>query len=348
MAQVTTLGIDLAKNVMCIHGVDIHGNVVVKKRLSRQKVLPFAAQLPPCLIGMEASGGAHYWARELAKLGHTVKLMSPQFVKPYVQSQKNDPNDAAGICEAVGRPRMRGVPVKSVTQQDVQALHRIRERQIKARTALINQIRGLLAEYGIVIPQRVSQVRHKLPFVLEDAENGLTATAREWLQALAAELQALDQRIAATDHHIEQVCTDDEACQRLVQLAGIGPLTATALVAAVGDATGFKNGRQFAAWLGLVPRQHSTGGKTTLLGMTKRGNRYLRTLLIHGARAVLRVVDRKTDAWSRWLQGVKGRRGMNCASVAQANKTARVAWALLATGERYSPRPAPTCPRSRD
>ncbi len=334
-AQVTTVGIDIAKNVVCIHGVDAHGHVVVKKRLARQKVLPFMAQLPPCLLGMEASGGAHYWAREFTQLGHTVKLMSPQFVKPYVQSQKNDPNDAAGICEAVERPRMRGVPVKSITQQDVQALHRIRERQITARTALINQIRGLLTEYGIVIPQRASQVRHKLPLVLEDAENGLTATAREWLHALAEELQALDQRIAATDQQIERVFEADEACQRLAQLPGIGPLTATALVAAVGDATAFKNGRQFAAWLGLVPRQHSTGGKTTLLGMTKRGNCYLRTLLIHGARAVLRVVDRKTDARSRWLQGVKARRGMNCASVAQANKTARVAWALLAKGDRY-------------
>jgi len=230
---------------------------------------------------------------------------------------------------------MRGVPVKSVVQQDVQALHRIRERQIKARTALINQIRGLLAEYGIVIPQRASQVRHKVPFVLEDAENGLTATAREWLHALAEELQALDLRIAATDQQIERVFAADEACQRLGQLPGIGPLTATALVAAVGDATDFKNGRQFAAWLGLVPRQHSTGGKTTLLGMTKRGNRYLRTLLIHGARAVLRAVDRKTDPRSRWLQGVKARRGKHCASVAQANKTARVAWALLAKDDHY-------------
>jgi transposase len=332
---VTTVGIDIAKNVVCIHGGDARGHVGVKKRLARQKVLPFMAQLPPCLIGMEASGGAHYWAREFTQLGHTVKLMAPQFVKPYVQSQKNDPNDAAGICEAVERPRMRGVPVKSIPQQDVQALHRIRERQITARTALINQIRGLLTEYGIVIPQRASQVRHKLPMVLEDAENGLTATAREWLHALAEELQALDQRIAATDQQIERVFEADEACQRLAQLPGIGPLTATALVAAVGDATEFKNGRQFAAWLGLVPRQHSTGGKTTLLGMTKRGNCYLRTLLIHGARAVLRVVDRKTDTRSRWLQGVKARRGMNCASVAQANKTARVAWALLAKGDRY-------------
>ena len=335
MAQVTTLGVDIAKNGVCLHGVDAQGHVIIQKRLARQKVLPFIARLPSCLIGMEASGGAHYWAREFTKLGHTVKLMSPQFVKPYVQSQKNDPNDAAGICEAVARPRMRRVPVKSVAQQDVQALHRIRERQITARTALINQIRGLLAEYGIVIPQRASQVRHRLPFVLEDAENGLTATAREWLQALAEELQALDQRLAITDRHIAQVFEADEACQRLAQLAGIGPLTATALVVAVGDATVFKHGRQFAAWLGLVPRQRSTGGKTTLLGITKGGNRYLRTLLIHGARAVLRVVARKTDGWSRWLQRVKARRGANCASVAQAHKTARVAWALLAKGDRY-------------
>jgi transposase len=284
---------------------------------------------------MEASGGAHDWARELTKLGHTVKLLSPQFVQPYVQSQKNDPNDAAEICEAVARLRMRGVPVQSAAQQDMQALHRIRERQIKAQTALSNQSRGLLTGYGIVIPQRASRVRHTLPFVLEDAENGLTATAREWLQALAEELQAMDQRIATTDTQIEKVFKGDDACQRLAQLAGIGPLTATALVAAVGDATTFKHGRQCAAWLGLGPRQRSTGGKTTLLGITKGGNRSLRTLLIHGARAVLRVVARKTDGWRRWLQGVQARRGTHGASVAQAHKTARVAWALLAQGDRY-------------
>src|SRR5215470_7584144 len=213
MVQVTTLGVDIAKNGVCLHGVDAQGHVLVQKRLARQKVLPFVAQLPPCLIGMEASGGAHYWARECTKLGHTVKLLSPQFVKPYVQSQKNDPNDAAGICEAVARPRMRGVPVKSVAQQDMQALHRIRERQITARTALINQIRGLLTAYGSVIPQRASQVRHKLPVVLEDADNGLTATAREWLHALAEELRAVDQRLATTDRHIAQVFEADEACQ---------------------------------------------------------------------------------------------------------------------------------------
>jgi transposase len=337
MAQVTTMSIDMAKNVVCVHGVDTHGHVVVTKRLARQKVLPFVAQLPPCLIGMEASGGAHYWAREFTKLGHTVKLLPPQFVKPYMQSQKNDPNDAAGICEAGERPRRRGVPVQSVPPQDMQALHRLRERHIKARTAFINHIRGLWAAYGIVLPQRASQVRHKLPFGLEDAANGLTATARAWLHALAEELQAWAQRLAVTDQQMERLCAADEACQRLAPQAGIGPLPATALVAAVGDATDFKNGRQFAAWLGLVPRQHSTGGQTTLLGMTKRGNRSLRTRLSPGARTVLRVVDRQTAPRSRWLQGVKARRGKHRASVAQANKTTRVAWAWLAQGDRYRP-----------
>ena len=337
MAQVTTVGIDTSKHVFHIHGVDARGHDVLTKRLSRQKVLPFMTQLPSCLIGMEASGGTHYWAREFCKLGHTVKLMPPQFVKPYIQRQKNDPNDAAGICEAASRPRIRGVAVKSVAQQDLQALHRIRERQMTARTALVNQIRGLLAEYGIVIPKGVAKVRHRLPVLLAESESGLTATAREWLATLQTELHTLDERIAGTDQHLERLLAANDACQRLLQLPGIGPLTATALVAAVGDAKDFKNGRQFAAWLGLVPRQHSTGGKSTLLGITKRGNRSLRALLIHGARSVLRVVDCKTDARSRWLRGVKARRGANCASVAQANKTARVAWALLARGERYRP-----------
>jgi transposase len=333
--QVTTLGIDLAKNVIQVHGVDAKGHVVLRKRFSRAKVLSFLAQLPPCLIGLEASGGAHHWARELSQQGHTVKLMSPQFVRPYVKNQKNDANDAEGICEAVSRPHMRFVPIKSVDQQDIQALHRIRERQIKARTALVNQIRGLLAEYGIVIAQGVSKVRHALPALLEDADNALTWNGREWLSALAGELRLLDQHITETEQKIQRVFERDEACQRLAQLEGIGPLTATALVAAVGTATTFTNGRQMAAWLGLVPRQHSSGGKPTLLGISKRGDSYLRKLLIHGARAVIRQVDKKQDPRSRWLQGVRERRGTNRACVAQANKTARIAWVLLAKGERY-------------
>ena len=337
MQQVTTLGIDVAKNVFQLHGVNDRGQTVLQKRLSRNKVLAFITKLPACLIGMEASGGAHYWAREFTKLGHEVKLMAPQFVKPYVQGNKNDDNDAAAICEAVSRPRMRFVPIKSVVQQDMQALHRIRERQLKVRTALVNQIRGLLSEYGIVMPKGVAQVRYKLPFILEDADNGLTWVAREWLQSLQAELRLIDEQVQATTHKIEQVFASDEACQRLAQLRGIGPLTATALVAAVGDARGFKNGRQLAAWLGLVPKQHSTGGKPTLLGISKRGNSYLRKLLIHGARSVVRHLKGKTDAWSRWLKGVEARRGTNRACVAHANKVARVAWVLLARGETYRP-----------
>src|ERR671933_647505 len=213
MQQVATLGIDAAKHLFQLHGVDVQGKGVLKKRLVRQKVLAFVAGLPPCLIGLEAAGSAHYWARELTKLGHTVRLISPRFVKPYVKGNKNDPNDAAGICEAVSRPHMRFVPIKSVDQQDMQALHRIRERQIKARTALVNQIRGLLAEYGVVMPKGMAQVRHKLPFILEEAENGLTMMAREWLQGLAAELQAIDQRIQATDTQIQRVFARHEACQ---------------------------------------------------------------------------------------------------------------------------------------
>jgi transposase len=283
----------VAKNSFHLHGVDAHGKVVLKKRLAQTKVLAFVAELAPCLIGLEASGSAHYWAREFRKLGYTVRLISPQFVKPYIQGNKNDPNDAASICEAVGRPHMRCVPIKAVDQQDGQALHRIRERQINGRTALVNQIRGLLAEYGVVIPQGMAQVRQKLPFILKDAEHGLTMLAREWLQALAAELQAVDQRIQATDIQIRRVFASHEAWQRLAQLEGIGPLIATALVATVGEATTFKNGREFAAWLGLVPRQHSTGGKPLLLGSSKRSDRYIRKLLIHGARAVVRTVDGK-------------------------------------------------------
>jgi transposase len=323
--QVTTLGIDLAKNVVQVHGVDAKRHVVLRKRFSRAKVLPFLAQLPPYLIGIEASGGAHHGARELSKLGHTVKLMSPQFVRPYVKNQKNDANDAEGICEAVSRPHMRFVPMKSVDQQDMQALHCIRERQIKARTALVNQMRGLLAEYGIVIAQGVSKVRHALPALLEDADHALTWNGREWLSALAWALRLLEQHITETEQKMQRVFERDEACQRLAQLEGIGPLTATALVAAVGTATTFQNGRQMAAWLGLVPRRHASGGKPTLLGISKRGDGYLCKLLIHGARAVIRQVDKKKDPRSRWLQGVRECRGTNRACVAQANKTARIA-----------------------
>ena len=326
MQQVATLGIDAAKNLFQLHGVDAHGKVVLKKQLVRHKVLAFVAALPPCLIGLEASGSAHYWARELTKLGHTVQLISPQFVKPYVHRCR-------GICE-------RESPAPASTSRRTAryaspAPHSGAAEQ--GPDGLVNQIRGLLAEYGIVMPKRVAQVRHKLPSILEDAENGLTMMAREWLQALAAELQALDQRIQETTTQIQREFASHEACRRLAQLEGVGPLIATALVADVGEATTFKTGREFAAWLGLVPWQHSTGGKPLLLGISKRGDRYLRKLLIHGARAVVRTVEGKQDGRSRWLQGLIVRQGKHRAGVAQANKTARIAWVVVAKGERYRP-----------
>ena len=264
--EITTVGLDLAKNVFQLHGTDRNGKVVLTKRLTRNKMLSFFANLTPCLIGMEATGSANYWARELKKLGHTVRLMSPQFVKPYVKGSKNDQNDAEAICEAVGRPNMHFVAVKTAQQQDIQAIHRIRQRLITQRTAKANQTRGLLAEYGIIVPQGINRLRKQLPFILEDAENGLS------------------------------------------------PL---------------------AAWMGLVPRQHSSGDRRKLLSITKRGDRYLRTLLIHGARSVVRRSEGKSDGRSLWLNNIKERRNKNIAAVALANKNARIIWALLARGEDY-------------
>ncbi len=333
--KITTLGIDLAKNVFQLHGVDRNGKTVLTKRVSRTKLKEAVATLPPCLIGMEACGGAHFWARELTKLGHTVKLMSPQFVKPYVKSNKTDRNDAAAICEAVGRPSMRFVPVKTLAQQDIQMLHRVRSRLIKERTAMVNQIRGLMSEYGIVMPQSVATVRKELPFILEDVENGLTAPARASFADLLGELRMLDQRTARQDAKIKQIYAHHPLCQRLAKIPGIGPLTATALVAAVGNGKTFKNGRQMAAWLGLVPRQRASGGKQRLGGISKRGDKYLRMLLIHGARSSVYYADRKADAKSRWLHSLKTRRGTNIAAVALANKNARTAWALLAREVEY-------------
>jgi transposase len=282
--QVTTMGIDLAKHVFQLHGVDVHGKTVLKKRLSRSTLGPFMATLPPCRVGLEACAGANYWSRQLRAFGHDVRVMSPHFVKPYVKSQKNDANDAEGICEAVSRPTMRFVHPKTTAQQDLQGLHRVRQRRIHNRTALVNQIRGLLLEYGITLPQQVAQVRRRLPALLDDATNELTGLGRELLEDLYRELAALDEQLLQIEARIERIFATTELCQRLAQVEGVGPLIATAMVAAVGDPRAFKNGRQLAAWLGLVPRQHSSGGRSVLLGITKRGDRYLRTILIHGGR----------------------------------------------------------------
>lgn len=339
--NINRVGIDLAKQVFQVHGVDRQEKVVLRKQLRRAQLLAYFKQLSPCLIGMEACSGAHYWARELQKQGHTVKLMAPQFVKPYVKSNKNDANDAEAICEAVGRPNMRFVAIKTLAQQDIQALHRIRSELIQQRTAKVNQIRGLLAEYGIVVERRVEVLRHALPQLLEDAENGLTADFRKLLEGLKQDLVMLDDRVDDLDRKIKTLASSHPAAKRLQQIPGIGPMIASALICAIGDGKQFKRGRDMAAWLGLTPRQHSSGGKDRLLGISKRGDAYLRTLLIHGARSVLKVAGKKDDPRSRWLQSLSSRRNKNIAAVALANKNARIAWALLSKETDYRPEGEP-------
>ncbi len=335
--KVIRIGLDLAKQIFQIHGVDPQGKVACKRQLSRSKVAAFFRNLPPCLVGMEACASSHHWARLLQGYGHTVKLIAPQFVKPYVKGNKNDANDAEAICEAVGRPNMRFVPIKTIEQQDIQARHRVRSELVHQRTAKVNQIRGLLGEYGIIVPQRVDNLRKALPVILEDADNGLSGAFRQILNGLRDDLRGLDQRVAELDQALLHLASHHEGAKRLQQLRGIGPITATALIAALGDGRMFKRGRDAAAWVGLVPRQHSSGGKDRLMGISKRGNSYLRTLLIHGARAVLKTAADKDDPLSRWLHSLCARRHKNVATVALANKTMRMAWALLTSGEDYQP-----------
>jgi transposase len=333
--KVTRLGIDLAKQVFQVHGVDCHDKVVIRKQLTRAKMRGFFAQLSPCLIGIEACASAHYWARELSQFGHTVRLIAPQFVRPYRKNPKNDGNDAEAICEAVSRPNMRFVPVKSVAQQAVLTVHRARELLVGDRTALVNQIRGLLAEYGIVVPQGIACLRRVLPSVLGDAAHGLPGLARDIIAELQERLWDLDARIATYDRRIAQLARQHEAAQRLMPLEGVGAVTATAIVATIGDGKAFKNGRQFAAWLGLVPQQYSSGGKTRLGHISERGNVYPRTRLIHGARSVLQLTGQRTDAKSRWAGQLKHRRGNSLAAVALAATYARIIWAILARGQEY-------------
>lgn len=327
--NIKRIGLDLAKQVFQVHGVDYQEKVVLRKQLRRNQMLAFFRQLTPCLIGMEACSSAHYWARELQKMGHTVKLMAPQFVKPYVKGNKNDANDAEAICEAVSRPNMRFVAIKTIEQQDIQAMHRIRTVLIQQRTAKVNQIRGFLAEYGIVIERSVDKLRKALPMLLEESENGLSFDFRALLQDLQQDLITLNDRVSNLDKKIQLLASSNSAAKRLQQVPGIGPITATALVCALGDGKQFKRGRDLAAWIGLTPRQHSSGGKECLLGISKRGDSYLRTLLIHGARSVLKVADKKDDPRSCWLQNLCSRRNKNIAAVALANKNARIVWALL-------------------
>jgi len=334
--QITTVGIDLAKNLFQVHGADQRGKAVLRKQLKRGQVATFFATLTPCMVGMEACGGAHYWARKFQELGHTVRLMAPQFIKPYVKSNKNDAADAEAICEAVTRPSMRYVPIKNIEQQAVLSLHRARQGFVKARTAQANQIRGLLAEFGIVVRQGIGHVTSCVPSILENAENELPGTMRDLVARLFEHFKSLDRQVAEIDAQIKCWHRSNALSRRLESVPGIGPLTATALAATVGNARNFDNGRQLAAWLGLVPRQQSSGGKTTLLGMSKRGDPYLRTLLIHGARAVIWRARQKSKP-ETWLMKLIHRRNPNIAAVALANKTARIVWALLAHDREYRP-----------
>ena len=318
--KVVTIGLDLAKHIFQVHGADAEGRPLLRRRLRRSQVTRFFANVPPCVVGMEACCGAHYWSRVIGRFGHTVRLIAPQFVKPYVKSNKNDTNDAEALCEAVSRPQVRFVPAKSVEQQDIQAMR---------------QIRGLLSEYGMILPQQVSQLRRGLPLILEDGTNELTVFSRRLFASLYDELLSLEEKIEAIDEQIGTVYQASEPCQRIAAVEGIGPLIATALVAALSDGKTFKNGRQFAAWLGLVPRQHSSGGKARLLGTSKRGDPYLRTILIHGARSVVYRANQKTDRRSLWIADKQRRLGTSKACVAVANRNARIVWSLVARGEVY-------------
>lgn len=337
--KISRVGVDLAKNVFQVHGVDASDRPVWRRSLKRDRWIGELVKRVPrgSIIGMEACAGAHHWARVLCAKGYQVRLMAPQFVKPYVKSNKTDRNDAAAICEAMSRPEMRFVPVKSVEQQDIQAIHRVRSELVGQRTSKANQVRGLVGEYGLVAPVRIGHLRRAIPLWLEDAENGLTARFRRLLAGLWGDLCRLDERIAALDAEINEIAQSVPAAQRLQQLSGVGPITATALVVALGDGTAFRRGRDFAVSLGLTPKQHSSGGKARLLGISKRGDAYLRQLLVHGARAAVRTAGRRQDPLGRWIQALQQRKPANVATVALANKTARMAWAMIRHDRDYQP-----------
>jgi transposase len=333
------VGVDLAKSVFQVHGVDRSEKAAWRRKLSRAEWIKAVQQNVPleAEIGMEACGRAHHWARELRALGYSVKLIAPQFVKPYVKSNKNDATDAEAICEAMSRPGMRFVSVKTVDQQDVQAAHRIRSGLMDQRKAKVNQIRGLTAEYGLVAPREIWHLRRAIPLWLEDQGNGLSPRFRRLLTGLWNDLRALDSRVVELDQEITTIAASDPVAKRLQQLRGVGPLIATALVATVGDASQFSNGRQMAASLGLTPKQNSSGGKERLLGISKRGDCYVRSVLIHGARSMIHSSRTKTDPLSLWVLRIAATRHPNVAAVALANKTARIAWAMIRHEMDYQP-----------
>lgn len=332
--SITRIGIDLAKHVFQVCAAGRRGTVIFNKPVSRQKLIELMAQQPPCEVVMEACASAHHWVRVFHSMGHQVKLIHPAYVRPYVKTQKNDAADAEALCEAASRPQMRFVQPKTLEQQDIQALHRVRERLVTQRTGLCNQIRGLLGEYGVVLPQGIRHLRQQLPSLIEE-ESPLTVIGRTLFHQLHEELLALDQRIDDVTQQLTHISTHHERCQRFQTLPGVGPMVATALHATMGSAANYRNGREFAAFLGLVPRQYSSGGKTVLKGISKQGDRHLRRLLIQGAHAALRHMYKKEDPLSRWACRLKAVKGTPKAAVALANKLARISWALAAHNTAY-------------
>lgn len=335
MGEVSTIGLDIAKSVFQVHGVDLDGAVLIRKRISRAKVLEFFAELAPCLVGIEACPTAHHWSRKLQALGHTVRLMPPSYVKAYLKRSKNDANDAAAICEAVTRPSMRFVPTKSEQQQSVLMLHRNRQLLVRQRTMLSNAIRGHLAELGIISAKGRNGTAELLEIIVDQEDDRIPAVARLSLAILARQYAAIANEIGTIEKHIQAWHRSCEESRRLEQIPGVGPIVATALVAEVGDWTAFSSGRSLAAWIGLVPRQHSTGGKERLGRISKQGNRHLRWLLVAGAMAVIRYA-RQHGTKRLWLLRLMGRRPVKVAAVALANKIARMAWAMMVRGERFS------------
>lgn len=336
LGTIKRIGIDLSKNTLQMHGEDGEARKILDRGISRRSVLSFTANLSHCVIAMESCGSSHYWGREFIKQGHTVELLPAQYVKPFVKTHKNDRIDAEAICEASTRPNKRLVPVKTIEQHDIQSLHRVRQNICKNRTALANQIRGLLGEYGIVIPEGIKQVFSEMPSILEDAENHLSSLIRELLHEQFEELKHFDERFDSITEKVELLAKSHPLCKRLLTIEGIGPLTATALYAAVGNGSQFKKGRHMSAWLGVVPKQYSTGGRSRLGRISKRGNSYIRSLMVGGARAVVQHADKKEDRLSKWVCGIKGKKGYNIAVIALVNKNLRVAWAVLTKGEDYN------------
>jgi transposase len=333
--NIASIGIDLGKTTFHLVALDDHGNIIIRKKFSRKQLLAYTANLPSSLVGIEACSGAHFIGARLRDQDHQVRLIPAQFVKPFVKSNKNDFIDAEAIAEAVSRQNMRFVPIKTDDQLDLQALHRVRDRLVHRRTAVINQIRGFLLERGITFAKGPANLRNRMPDIVEDADANLTPRMRTLLDRLWQEWKQLESGIETASDEIEQIASEDEACQRLRQIPGVGPLVSTATVAAIGNGAAFRKGREFAAWLGLVPRQYSTGGKTRLYGISKRGNTYLRRMFIHGARAVLMRVKYDTAGLGQWVHQLEARTTRNKVIVALANKLARIAWAVLFKGEAY-------------